>query len=61
MSKVQIDHAQFVGRRVIFTYHHGTTEEGIATSANDRYVFVRFGADTTSKACDPTMLTLSAP
>jgi hypothetical protein len=53
--------ADFVGRLVIFTYHHGEKEEGIATSANDRYVFVRFPTSQTSQACEPSMLTLVQP
>jgi hypothetical protein len=32
-------------------------ERGFVTSANDRYVFVRFGADEHSKAVDPRDLT----
>lgn len=32
-------------------------ERGFVTSTNDRYVFVRFGTDTGSKACDPRNIT----
>ena len=32
-------------------------ERGFVTSSNDRYVFVRFGTDTGSKAVDPRDLT----
>jgi hypothetical protein len=41
-----------VGRRVIYTgnrYPGGKTEEGVITSFNDHSVFVRYGAEQTSK------------
>jgi hypothetical protein len=33
-------------------------EEGVITSVNDRYVFVRYGAGEGSKATSPGLLTL---
>lgn len=41
-----------IGRKVLYRSHHGTIEEGVITSYNSVYVFVRFGADVNSKACD---------
>lgn len=40
-----------VGRKVIYRPAHGDIEEGVITSFNSSYVFVRFGNDVTSKAC----------
>ncbi len=36
-------------------------ERGFVTSTNDRFVFVRFGAEQQSKACDPRDLTRARP
>jgi ribosomal protein L35AE/L33A len=52
---------QHVGRKVIFRYLHGEEEEGVITSANDHFVFVRFGTNTTSQACGAERLRLSVP
>ena len=35
---------------------HGPAEEGVITSVGKAYVFVRYGADTGSKATHPAML-----
>lgn len=35
-------------------------EQGVITSVNGYWVFVRYGSDTTSKATDPAMLELLA-
>ena len=32
---------------------HPCVEQGIVTSVTEQYVFVRFGADVHSKACNP--------
>lgn len=32
---------------------HPSVEQGVVTSVNDQYVFVRFKGDTESKACYP--------
>jgi hypothetical protein len=48
-----------VGRKVIFTYLHGETAEGVVTSVNDKYVFVRFGSLAHGEACEPERLALS--
>lgn len=41
-----------LGRRVIYRPRHTTAwwEEGVVTSFNERYVFVRYGTQTTSMA-----------
>lgn len=43
-------------RAVIYTAHHGEREQGIITSWNDHYVFVRYGLGSTSAATDPDQL-----
>ena len=53
------DWAEHVGRKVIFRYHHGEEEEGVVTSVNDVNVFVRFGSQAGSEACDPRSLRLA--
>lgn len=42
-----------IGRKVLYRTSHGDIEEGVVTSFNSAYVFVRFGADVHSKACAP--------
>lgn len=43
-----------VGRSVVYTPYAGAkTEDGVITSVNDDYVFVRYGADKNSKATRP--------
>lgn len=44
-------HNDDVGRKVLYKAPHGDIEEGVITSFNSVYVFVRFGNDVTSKAC----------
>lgn len=51
--------AAHVGCRVIFRYHHGEEVAGVVTSANDRFVFVRFGAAVASESCEPAQLRLA--
>lgn len=42
-----------VGRGVVYTPHHGgPKEDGVITSVNDRYVFVRYGARQGSSATE---------
>lgn len=53
------DDSRLIGRKVIFTYHHGEEKEGVVTSFNATCVFVRFGTESGSKACDPSMLRLA--
>lgn len=58
------DFASHLGDRVIFRYNHGEEVEGVISSTNVRFVFVRFHrSDGTLKddaeACDPTMLRLA--
>lgn len=59
MTDNNVNYPEWVGRLVIFTYLHGESEEGVVTSWNGRYLFVRFGGSTTSQACDPSMVRLS--
>ena len=44
-----------VGLAVVYDSGHGR-EQGIVTSVNDRWVFVRYGSDSTSKATAPKSL-----
>lgn len=39
-----------IGRGVLYVPHPGVCEDGVITSFNERFVFVRYGADTGSKA-----------
>lgn len=56
-----MDWSEHVGREVIFRYHHGEEVRGVVTSFNGRFVFVRFGAASSSESCDPSMLRLASP
>ena len=47
---------EVVGQRVVYTAHHGETEEGVVTSWNDRFVFVRYGSKKRSEATDRSQL-----
>jgi hypothetical protein len=49
-----------VGHGVVYRAPHGSTEQGVITSVNDTYVFVRFGTDTGSQATRPEQLKLLA-
>ena len=46
-----------IGRKVIYTpkgnYEGKKLEEGVITSVNSKYVFVRYGNEYQSKATDP--------
>lgn len=46
-----------IDRKVVYTPFKGCDpklkEEGIITSKNDKFVFVRYGSDVNSKATDP--------
>jgi exoribonuclease R len=55
---VTLDEARaHVGDAVTYQAHHGAqVEQGVVTSVNDSYVFVRFGANPTSAACRPDHL-----
>lgn len=47
-----------VGERVVYRpYPKAKPEEGVVTSINKDFVFVRYGIDTTSKATSPKDLT----
>jgi hypothetical protein len=53
-----------IGRRVIYTgnrYPGGKLEEGTITSFNDHSVFVRYGAETTSKGTSREDLEWTTP
>lgn len=46
-----------IGRKVVYRHYKGAApEEGVITSFNHNYVFVRYGADAHSKATDPADL-----
>ena len=56
--------ARNVGKPV--TYHPyapdlDPAEQGVITSVNHRFAFVRYDGDTASKATSPELLTLSTP
>jgi hypothetical protein len=51
-----------IGRGVVYTPYEGApSEDGIITSVNERYVFVRYRHDIHSKATDPKDLRWLAP
>jgi hypothetical protein len=45
-----------IGRKVLYSPLHGVREEGVITSFNDRFVFVRYGKEHTPKATKPEHL-----
>lgn len=47
-----------VGRLVVYRAPHGETEQGVITGVSARFVFVRYGAQITSQATPPELLTL---
>lgn len=49
-----------IGRSVIYTAPHGARDEGVITSVNDRFVFVRYG-NHGSQATPPERLELAVP
>ena len=48
---------ELVGLKVVYDGGPGALEEGVVTSVNDRFVFVRYGSDVGSKATPPERLT----
>ena len=47
-----------IGNAVVYwDDHHDHAEQGVVTSVNDTYVFVRYGSDSHSKATRPEDLT----
>lgn len=42
-----------IGRRVVFTYHHGESETGSLTGWSPRVIFVRFNLH--PQGCQPEM------
>jgi hypothetical protein len=40
---------QDIGRQVVYCPRHGALEVGVITSFNERFVFVRYGDETTSQ------------
>lgn len=50
--------AQAIGLGVVYTPRGGRIEDGIITSVNEHYVFVRYAGDTGSKATRPEDLEL---
>jgi hypothetical protein len=57
---VTLDEArQHIGRGVVYqACSHCPREDGVITSVNDAYVFVRYAGDQQSKATNPADLTL---
>lgn len=52
---------QNIGAAVVYTVPHSEKfEDGVITSANDRFVFVRYTGDTHAKATHPANLALLA-
>ena len=50
-----------IGQKVVYRApQSGRVEEGVITSVNDLFVFVRYGSDFGSKATDPESLALLA-
>lgn len=51
-----------VGQKVAYRAHHlqphEPGQEGVITSVNDRWVFVRYGTEAVSQATAPEMLSL---
>lgn len=45
-----------VGRKVVYSCNLTDKEEGVITSWNERYIFVRYGNDCHSKATNPKHL-----
>jgi hypothetical protein len=45
-----------IGRKVIYEREYCKKEEGVITSFNNKYVFVRYGSGCTSQATDPADL-----
>ena len=51
-----------IGQKVVYRAPFtGITEEGVITSVNSLFAFVRYGSDYGSKATDPAMLTAVRP
>jgi hypothetical protein len=42
-----------LGRGVVYTPRTGPREDGVITSWNDKYIFVRYDGDRVSKATNP--------
>lgn len=54
--------AESIGRAVRYVHPSGRwSEDGIITSVNAHWVFVRYGTDQNSKATAPASLELGAP
>jgi hypothetical protein len=49
-----------IGAGVIYHPGRADAEDGVITSVNDHYVFVRYGSGGTSAATEPAALTLAA-
>lgn len=45
-----------IGNKVVYRTGYGRVEEGVVTSVNDRFVFVRYGSDVHSKSTDPSAI-----
>lgn len=47
-----------IGRKVVFEQFGCKKEEGVITSVNDRFIFVRFGNSCQGQACSPSSISL---
>lgn len=60
-----VEAAERIGQKVVYRAPHGPFtepgDEGVITSVNARYVFVRYGSDTGSKATEAAHLKAVAP
>ena len=45
-----------IGQKVVYRTAYGRSEEGVITSVNSAYVFVRYGSDVGSKGTDADAL-----
>ncbi len=52
--------ADDIGRKVVYERGDRPFDEGVITSFNEKYVFVRYGADTHSKATSRADLAYAA-
>jgi hypothetical protein len=62
MAAMTIDEARgHIGDGVVYRSGTPRAEEGVITSVNARFAFVRYGSQTTTAATDPADLDLLAP
>jgi hypothetical protein len=49
---LHLDEAE-IGRKVVYIPKHGKREDGVITSKNHKFIFVRYGNNVTSIATNP--------